>query len=111
LTNADHRRSRSQADFWNPVLVGLAHRGSDPAPRGHAETVRALHQLANRLVGILHGCLKTGTVYDETTAAPVAAATPARRRRDRSGVDDVVQRSVGLLEVIKSGVLVQARRA
>ncbi|MFL6114353.1 MAG: IS110 family transposase [Catenulispora sp.] len=28
----------------------------------------ALRQLANRLVGILHGCLKTGTVYDETTA-------------------------------------------
>jgi transposase len=28
----------------------------------------ALRQLANRLVGILHGCLKTGTAYDETTA-------------------------------------------
>jgi transposase len=28
----------------------------------------ALHQLANRLVGILHGCLKTGTLYNETTA-------------------------------------------
>ncbi|MFI5898532.1 IS110 family transposase [Actinoplanes sp. NPDC051513] len=28
----------------------------------------ALRQLANRLVGILHGCLKTGTVYNETTA-------------------------------------------
>ncbi|MFF4621784.1 transposase [Nonomuraea jabiensis] len=27
-----------------------------------------LRQLANRLVGILHGCLKTGTLYDETTA-------------------------------------------
>ena len=25
----------------------------------------ALRQLANRLVGILHGCLKTGTPYDE----------------------------------------------
>jgi len=24
-----------------------------------------LRQLANRLVGILHGCLKTGAVYDE----------------------------------------------
>ena len=30
----------------------------------------ALRQLANRLVGILHGCLKTGTHYDETTAWP-----------------------------------------
>ncbi len=28
----------------------------------------ALRQLANRLVGILHGCLKTGAFYDETTA-------------------------------------------
>lgn len=28
----------------------------------------ALRQLANRLVGILHGCLKTSTKYDEATA-------------------------------------------
>jgi transposase len=28
----------------------------------------ALRQVANRLVGILHGCLKTHTLYDETTA-------------------------------------------
>jgi Transposase/Transposase IS116/IS110/IS902 family len=28
----------------------------------------ALRRLANRLVGILHGCLKTRTVYDEATA-------------------------------------------
>jgi transposase len=28
----------------------------------------ALRQLGNRLVGILHGCLKTGTPYDETKA-------------------------------------------
>ena len=28
----------------------------------------ALRQLANRLVGILHGCLKTGTPYDERVA-------------------------------------------
>jgi transposase len=30
----------------------------------------ALRQLANRLVGILHGCLKTRTLYHETTAWP-----------------------------------------
>jgi transposase len=30
----------------------------------------ALRQLANRLTGILHGCLKTGTHYRETTAWP-----------------------------------------
>jgi hypothetical protein len=28
----------------------------------------ALRQLGNRWVGILHGCLKTGQRYDETTA-------------------------------------------
>jgi len=33
-----------------------------------AEYNAALRRLANRLVGILHGCLKTGTRYDETTA-------------------------------------------
>jgi hypothetical protein len=30
----------------------------------------ALRQLANRLVGILHGCLRTHTCYDEATAWP-----------------------------------------
>src|SRR5439155_1414150 len=30
----------------------------------------ALRRLANRLVGILHGCLKTGTLNDEATAWP-----------------------------------------
>ncbi|MFF3672336.1 IS110 family transposase [Microtetraspora malaysiensis] len=30
----------------------------------------ALRQVANRLVGILHGCLKSGTLYDEMTAWP-----------------------------------------
>ena len=30
----------------------------------------ALRQLANRLVGILHGCLKTRTLYDEARAWP-----------------------------------------
>jgi hypothetical protein len=29
--------------------------------------------LANRLVGILHGCLKTRTLYDEATAWPTTA--------------------------------------
>ena len=47
-----------------------------PGARAYYDTLRArkighqaaLRQLANRLVGILHGCLKTGTHYDETTA-------------------------------------------
>ena len=35
----------------------------------------ALRQLASRLTGILHGCLKTRTLYDEATAWPQYAAT------------------------------------
>lgn len=50
-------------------------RGS-PGARAYYQQLRArgtghqaaLRQLANRLVGILHGCLKTNTPYDETTA-------------------------------------------
>lgn len=34
----------------------------------------ALRQLANRLTGILHSCLKTRTLYDEATAWPQQAA-------------------------------------
>jgi hypothetical protein len=37
----------------------------------------ALRQLGNRLVGILHGCLKTRTRYDETTAWAHRTATAA----------------------------------
>jgi transposase len=37
--------------------------------RAHGDTHnRALRALANRLVGILHGCLRHGTLYDEHTA-------------------------------------------
>jgi hypothetical protein len=50
-------------------------RGS-PGARAYYDSLRArnighqaaLRQLANRHVGILHGCLKTRTLYDETTA-------------------------------------------
>ena len=37
----------------------------------------ALRALSNRLVGILHGCLKTRTLYDEATAWSHRVATPA----------------------------------
>ncbi|MFD7430501.1 transposase, partial [Streptomyces sp. NPDC059818] len=37
----------------------------------------ALRQLGNRLVGILHGCLKTRTTYDEATAWSHHTHTPA----------------------------------
>ena len=49
---------------------------ASPGARAYYDQLRArdvghwaaLRQLANRLVGILHGCLKTRTVYDEATA-------------------------------------------
>jgi transposase len=49
---------------------------SSPGARAYYQQLRdrrvghhaALRQLGNRLVGILHGCLKTHTRYDETTA-------------------------------------------
>jgi transposase len=37
----------------------------------------ALRQVANRLVGILHGCLKNGTLYNEVTAWSHPAQEPA----------------------------------
>jgi hypothetical protein len=50
-------------------------RGS-PGARAYYDALRArkishqsaLRRLANRNVGILHGCLKTRTLYDENTA-------------------------------------------
>jgi Transposase/Transposase IS116/IS110/IS902 family len=50
--------------------------GASPGARAFYDELRArdiehndaLRRLANRLVGILHGCLKTGTLYDEATA-------------------------------------------
>lgn len=49
---------------------------ASPGARAYYDELRArkighhaaLRQLGNRLVGILHGCLKTRTPYDETTA-------------------------------------------
>lgn len=37
----------------------------------------ALRQVGNRLVGILHGCLRTRTIHSEATAWPHHAHTPA----------------------------------
>ena len=49
---------------------------ASPGARAYYDALRdrkighraALRQLSNRLVGILHGCLKTRTLYDEATA-------------------------------------------
>jgi hypothetical protein len=56
----------------------IAALATSPGARGYHDQVRArgtshqaaLRQLANRLVGILHGCLKTRTLYDKATASP-----------------------------------------
>jgi hypothetical protein len=58
---------------------------ASPGARAYYDTLRArgighhaaLRQLANRLVGILHGCLKTRTAYREDTAWPSTTATAA----------------------------------
>ena len=58
---------------------------ASPGARAYYDELRArgkghqaaLRQLANRLVGILHGCLKTRTCYDEQTAWGHRAATAA----------------------------------
>lgn len=58
---------------------------ASPGARAYYDTLRgrgtghhaALRQLGNRLVGILHGCLKTGTRYDETNAWAHHTATAA----------------------------------
>jgi hypothetical protein len=39
----------------------------------------ALRQPANRLVGILHGCLKTRTLYNEQAAWPSTTAVKSNR--------------------------------
>jgi hypothetical protein len=57
-------------------LQAFAALGASPGARAYYDALRgrnighhaALHQLANRLVGILHGCLKTNTLYNEDTA-------------------------------------------
>jgi len=53
---------------------------TSPGARAYYDRIRArgtghhaaLRQLGNRLVGILHGCLKTGTKYDEAKACTPA---------------------------------------
>jgi hypothetical protein len=58
---------------------------ASPGARTYYDTIRArgvshhaaLRQLANRLVGILHGCLKTRTAYREDTAWPDLEAAAA----------------------------------
>jgi transposase len=77
-------------------LQAFAALTGSPGARAYYDTLKArkishhaaLRQLANRLVGILHGCLKTGSLYDEDTAwqhhrtdtAPVPAEDAQEQR-------------------------------
>jgi transposase len=71
---ARYARNRRLADALHQWAF-CAMRGS-PGAKAYYNALRArgtghqaaLRQLANRLVGILHGCLKTRTAYDEHTA-------------------------------------------
>ena len=71
---ARYARNRRLADALHQWAF-CAMRGS-PGAKAYYHALRArgtghqaaLRQLANRLVGILHGCLKTRTAYNEHTA-------------------------------------------
>jgi hypothetical protein len=83
ITRASGKRRSVQARYvHNDRLIDALMRqafsalSGSPGARAYYDALRArkighwaaLRQLANRLVGILHGCLKTGTPYDEHTA-------------------------------------------
>jgi hypothetical protein len=59
-------------------LQAFAALRNSPGARSYYDQLRAsgaghrgaLRQLGIRVVGILHGCLKTGTLYDEAKAWP-----------------------------------------
>jgi transposase/transposase IS116/IS110/IS902 family protein len=83
ITRASGRRKSVQARYvCNDRLLDALMRqafsalSASPGARAYYDSLRArkighwaaLRQLANRLVGILHGCLKRGTLYDEDTA-------------------------------------------
>jgi hypothetical protein len=68
---ARNRRLADALDHW-----AFASLTSSPGARAYYDTIRArgkthrqaLRQLANRWVGILHGCLDAGVAYDEDVA-------------------------------------------
>jgi transposase len=73
---ARYVRNRRLADpLYQQAFSALS---GSPGARAYYDALRArgashgaaLRQLGNRLVGILHGCLKTHTLYDEATAWP-----------------------------------------
>ena len=71
---ARHVRNRRLADALHAQAFSALR--ASPGARAYYDALRArgighhaaLRQLSNRLVGILHGCLKTRTLYDEHAA-------------------------------------------
>jgi transposase len=79
---ARYARNRRLADaLYQQAFAALT---ASPGARAYYDRHRArgathhqaLRALANRLVGILHGCLRHHTTYDETTAWPAHHQTP-----------------------------------
>jgi hypothetical protein len=78
---ARHARNRRLADaLYQQAFCALT---TSPGARAHYDQLRArggthhqaLRALANRLVGILHGCLSRHTLYHEATAWPIHDTT------------------------------------
>ena len=89
LGQEEGRPGPVRADDWlidTLIAQAFASLQASPGARAYYDKQRArgsnynaaLRQLANRLVGILHGCLKTGTLYDEATAWPHRAESPEK---------------------------------
>jgi hypothetical protein len=91
ITRASGKKVAVMARYArNDRLADAVHRWSfcsltaSPGARAYYDELRArgkthnaaLRQLGNRLVGILHGCLKTGTCYNEQTAWGHRRGTP-----------------------------------
>jgi hypothetical protein len=70
---ARNRRLGEACDQWAFCTLtkspGAKHYYDELRARGKTHR-QALRQLANRLVGVLHGCLEDGTLYDELVAWP-----------------------------------------
>jgi transposase len=77
---ARNRRLGDACDRWAFCSLtrspGARHYYDELRTRGKTHR-QALRQLANRLVGILHGCLESGTLYDEMVAWPANEAAAA----------------------------------
>lgn len=90
LTRASGKKVGAARFIHNDRLVdglnaqAFAALGASPGARAYYDELRArkierndaLRRLANRLVGILHGCLKAGTFYDEATAWATGKTSP-----------------------------------